>query len=51
MKAQYQKYLDALKGKDFSGPASSYSSSFSTANTKLSSAESIINSSSWIEKG
>ena len=51
MKAQYQKYLDALKGKDFSTPAGQYTSALSSANSKLSSAESTINSSEWIEKG
>ncbi len=51
MKAQYKKYLDALRGKDFSTPAGKYTSALSTANAKLSSAESLINSSEWIEKG
>ena len=51
MKAQYKKYLDALRGKDFSTPAGQYTNALSTASSKLSSAESLINSSQWIEKG
>ena len=51
MKAQYQKYLDTLKGKDFSTPVGKYTNALSTSTTKLSTAESIINSSTWIEKG
>lgn len=51
MESKYQKYYDALKGKDFSSPISKYTSALSNAKTKVESAEAIINSSQWIEKG
>ena len=51
MESKYQKYYDALKGKDFSSPISKYSAALSNAKTKVNSAETIINSSQWIEKG
>ncbi len=51
MQAKYQKYYDALKGKDFSSPIGGYTSAISTAKSKMDSAQSIINSSVWIEKG
>ena len=51
MKSNYQKYYDALKGKDFSSPISKYKTAVSDVKTKVDSTESIINSSSWVEKG
>ena len=51
MESKYQKYYDALKGKDFSSPISGYTSALSNAKTSITSAESIINSSQWVEKG
>ena len=51
MQAKYQKYYDALKGKDFSSPIGGYTSAISTSKSKMDSAQSIINSSVWIEKG
>ena len=51
MKAKYQKYYDALKGKDFAGPVGGYKSSLSDATAKLGSVESLISSSTWTEKG
>ena len=51
MKAKYQKYYDALKGKDFAGPVGGYKSALSDATTKLNSVESLVGSSTWTEKG
>lgn len=51
MKAKYQKYYDALKGKDFAGPVGGYKSALSDASSKLSSVESLVTSSTWTEKG
>ena len=51
MKSNYQKYYDTLKGKDYSAPISKYTSALNEAKSKVESAETIINSSVWIEKG
>ncbi len=51
MQAKYQRYYDALKGKDFSSPISGYNNAISTSKSKMDTAQSIINSSVWVEKG
>ena len=51
MKSIYQKYYDALKGKDFVSKVGNYKSALSNSKDKLSSIESTIGSSQWVEKG
>ena len=51
MKSMYKKYYDALVGKEFSSKVSNYKSSASNSNDKFKAAQSIIESSQWVEKG
>ena len=51
MKSKYQNYYDKLNGKNFTSLASNYQGYVEDSSTKLNEVKSLINSSSWVEKG
>ena len=51
MKSNYKRYYDALTGKSFSPYVPKYNSALSNSDAKISTVESTIGSSMWVEKG